>query len=136
MQLFFYCINIGFFRQFFLFFDGSRKSEIFCMIYRFLSENVYIDKLVRFCGKVSNKKLWGLFIVMEQFLLLGIGQEMVGMVFEVLQIFVVVINSLRRIIIESYIGVLVNFLFLVFMILFCYSRYSLFILCIQIMKIY
>lgn len=79
------------------------------MIYRFLSENVYIDKLVRFCCKVSNKKFWGLFIFMEQFLLLSIGQEMVGMVFEVLQIFVVVINSLRRIKIESYIGVLVNF---------------------------
>lgn len=43
-------------------------------------------------------------------------------------------NSLRRIITESHTGALVNPPLLVFMTLFCYSRYSLFTLCIQTMK--
>lgn len=54
------------------------------MTHRFLSENAYIDNLTRFCGKVSNKKLRGLFIFMEQFSSSRIGQEMAGMVFEAL----------------------------------------------------
>lgn len=43
-------------------------------------------------------------------------------------------NSLRRIITESHTGALVNPPLLVFMTLFCYSRYSLFTLCIQTKK--
>lgn len=54
------------------------------MTHRFLSKNAYIDKLARFCGKVSHKKFRGLFIFMEQFSSSRIGQEMAGMVFEAL----------------------------------------------------
>lgn len=68
----------------FCFLMAVEKGQTLCMTHRFLSENAYIDNLARFCGKVSNKKLRGSFIVMEQFSSSRIGQEMAGMVFEAL----------------------------------------------------